>query len=174
MTGRWDFISAYRADFGVQRICRFLEVSRSGYYRWLAGAEARQSRWAGDDALVEEIREIHADHKGTYGVRRVHMASASATRKWKVISLRRFSRAAAVSTPVCDAASRARRTSSVSDPCCARCPYSGVADVHAHDLVSGDQPALDRLGERELATRPGDRLRPIPTDGATHLPHRYT
>jgi transposase InsO family protein len=72
MTGRWDFISAHRADFGVQRICRVLEVSRSGYYRWLAGAVARQARRAADDALVEEIREIHADHKGTYGVRRIH------------------------------------------------------------------------------------------------------
>ncbi|MFD7057307.1 hypothetical protein ACFWBS_56680 [Streptomyces mirabilis] len=49
----------------MQRICRVLEVSRSGYYRWLAGAEARQARRAADDALVEEIREIHADHKGT-------------------------------------------------------------------------------------------------------------
>ncbi|MDX2709606.1 IS3 family transposase [Streptomyces sp. PA03-6a] len=72
MTGRWGFISAHRADFGVQRICRVLEVSRSGYYRWLAGAEARQARRAADDALVGEIREIHADHKGTYGVRRIH------------------------------------------------------------------------------------------------------
>lgn len=72
MTGRWDFISAHRADFGVQRICRVLEVSRSGYYRWLAGAEARRARRAADDALVEENREIHADHKGTYGVRRIH------------------------------------------------------------------------------------------------------
>ncbi|MEU4173447.1 hypothetical protein AB0F46_42495 [Streptomyces sp. NPDC026665] len=31
MTGRWDFISTHRADFGVQRICRVLGVSRSGY-----------------------------------------------------------------------------------------------------------------------------------------------
>ncbi len=72
MTGRWDFISAHRADFGVQRICRVLGVSRSGCYRWPAGAEARQARRAADDALAAEIREIHADHKGTYGVRRVH------------------------------------------------------------------------------------------------------
>lgn len=72
MTGRWGFISVHRADFGVQRICRVLGVSRSGYYRWLVGAEARQARQAADEALVAEIREIHADHKGTYGVRRVH------------------------------------------------------------------------------------------------------
>ncbi|MCX5233056.1 IS3 family transposase [Streptomyces sp. NBC_00233] len=72
MTGRWDFISAHRADFGVQRICRVLQVSRPGFCQWLAGAEARQARRVADDALVAEIREIHADHKGTYGVRRVH------------------------------------------------------------------------------------------------------
>ncbi|MEW2077279.1 IS3 family transposase [Streptomyces sp. NPDC013433] len=72
MTGRWDFISRHRADFGVQRICRVLGVSRSGYCRWTAGAAARAERRAADDALVAEIREIHADHRGTYGVRRVH------------------------------------------------------------------------------------------------------
>ncbi|MEY9876771.1 transposase InsO family protein [Streptacidiphilus sp. MAP12-33] len=72
MTGRWDFISAHRAEFGVQRICRVLGVARSGYYRWLAGAEARQARRVADDVLVAEIREIHASHNGTYGVRRVH------------------------------------------------------------------------------------------------------
>jgi transposase InsO family protein len=69
MTGRWDFISDHRADFGVQRICRVLGVSRSGYYRWLAGTAARQARQVADDALVAEIR---ADPKGAYGVRRVH------------------------------------------------------------------------------------------------------
>ncbi|MFE0700929.1 IS3 family transposase [Streptomyces sp. NPDC058872] len=72
MTGRWTFISVHRADFGVQRICRVLRVSRSGFYRWLAGAEARAVRRAADDAQVAEIRAIHAGHRGTYGVRRVH------------------------------------------------------------------------------------------------------
>jgi transposase InsO family protein len=72
MTGRWDFISIHRADFGVQRICHVLQVSRSGYYRWTAGAPARDQRRAADDALVAEIREIHTEHKGTYGVRRFH------------------------------------------------------------------------------------------------------
>ncbi len=72
MTLRWGFISDNRADFGVQRICRVLQVSRSGFYRWIAGAKAREVRQAADDALAAEIREIHTDHKGTYGVRRVH------------------------------------------------------------------------------------------------------
>lgn len=71
-TCRWDFVSAHAETFGVQRICRVLRVSRSGYYRWIAGAKTRQERQAADDALLVEIREIHTEHKGTYGVRRVH------------------------------------------------------------------------------------------------------
>lgn len=61
---RWDFISAHVGEFGVQRLCRVLRLSRSGYYRWLAGADARAARQAADDALVAEIREIHTEVDG--------------------------------------------------------------------------------------------------------------
>ncbi|MFB8000619.1 IS3 family transposase [Streptomyces sp. NPDC056002] len=71
-TRRWDFVSTHAGTFGVQRMCRVLQVSRSGYYRWVAGAKARAERRAADEALVAEIREVHTVHKGTYGVRRVH------------------------------------------------------------------------------------------------------
>lgn len=43
---RWGFISDNRADFGVQRLCRVFQVSRSGFYRWIAGAKAREVRQA--------------------------------------------------------------------------------------------------------------------------------
>ncbi len=69
---RWDFISVNAGVFGVQRLCRVLGVSRSGYYRWQAGAQTRAARQEDEDALVEEIREIHAEHKETYGALRVH------------------------------------------------------------------------------------------------------
>ncbi|WP_434976261.1 IS3 family transposase [Streptomyces mirabilis] len=71
-TAAWDFVSAQAEMFGIKRICRVLEVSRSGYYQWIAGAEARAGRQFEEDALVEEIREIHAEHRGNYGVLRVH------------------------------------------------------------------------------------------------------
>ncbi|MFJ3763071.1 IS3 family transposase [Streptomyces sp. NPDC090080] len=71
-TRRWDFVFAHAEAFGVQRICRVLRVSRSGYCQWIAGAKTRQERQAADDALLVEIREVHTEHKGTYGVRRVH------------------------------------------------------------------------------------------------------
>jgi transposase InsO family protein len=69
---RWDFISAHAGEFGVQRLCRVLRVSRSGYYRWIAGTDARAARQAADDALAAEIRGIHTESGETYGVLRVH------------------------------------------------------------------------------------------------------
>ncbi|MFI8281292.1 IS3 family transposase [Streptomyces sp. NPDC085929] len=44
----------------------------AGYYRWIAGADARAARQAAEDALVDEIREIHAEHRGNYDALRVH------------------------------------------------------------------------------------------------------
>ena len=41
MTRRWDFISLERADFGVKRLCRVRQVSRSGFCRHLASVPAR-------------------------------------------------------------------------------------------------------------------------------------
>lgn len=69
---RWDFISVHAGEFGVQRLCRVLRLSRSGYYRWLAGADARAARQAADDALVAEIHGMHTESGEAYGVLRVH------------------------------------------------------------------------------------------------------
>lgn len=79
-TCRWDFISLHRNEFGVQRLCRILGVHRSAYYKWLAGAPARQARAAADADLVAAIREQHAASQGTYGVPRVHAGLQAAGR----------------------------------------------------------------------------------------------
>ncbi|MFD5514332.1 IS3 family transposase, partial [Streptomyces sp. NPDC127051] len=71
-TAAWDFVSAHAEMLGVKRICRVLEVSRPGCCRWIAGAQARAERQTAGDALAGEIREIHAEHRGNYGVLRVH------------------------------------------------------------------------------------------------------
>jgi transposase InsO family protein len=71
VTSRFRFISTHRAAYGVKRLCRILAVSRSGFYRWLAAEPARPARTAAEDALVAEIRAIHAESGGSYGSPRV-------------------------------------------------------------------------------------------------------
>jgi transposase InsO family protein len=68
---RFRFVDDHRDTFGVKRLCRVLEVSRSGFYRWLAAAPAREARRQADDELAEQIRAIHAETDGTYGSPRV-------------------------------------------------------------------------------------------------------
>jgi transposase InsO family protein len=48
-----------------------LEVSRSGFYRWLKAAPARLARARVDARLARRIRKIHKESDGTYGVLRV-------------------------------------------------------------------------------------------------------
>jgi transposase InsO family protein len=68
---RFQFVADHRDAFGVKRLCRVLEVSRSGFYRWLAAAPVRAARAAADAALAEQITEIHGEWDGTYGSPRI-------------------------------------------------------------------------------------------------------
>lgn len=71
MVSRFQFVADHRDAFGAKRLCRVLQVSRSGFYRWLAAAPARAARAAAEAVLVNKIRAIHTDFDGTYGSPRV-------------------------------------------------------------------------------------------------------
>lgn len=68
------FIDDHRARFGVEPICRVLPIAPSSYHaqvaqrREPARASARTQR---DGLLKAEIRRVHAEHFGVYGVRKV-------------------------------------------------------------------------------------------------------
>ena len=72
MTSRFWFISGHHAVYGVKRLCRILNVSRSAFYRWRRSAPERAARADQDAQLVERIRAVHADSGGTYGSPRIH------------------------------------------------------------------------------------------------------
>ncbi|WP_157596645.1 IS3 family transposase [Streptacidiphilus rugosus] len=71
VSSRFQFVEDHRDAYGVKRLCRMMQVSRSGFYRWLAGADARMERARADAELAERIARIHTDSDGTYGVPRV-------------------------------------------------------------------------------------------------------
>jgi transposase InsO family protein len=68
---RFQFVQDHHRVFGVKRLCRVLEVSRSGFYRWREAAPARAERERADRVLAERIKEIHSESDGTYGSPRV-------------------------------------------------------------------------------------------------------
>jgi transposase InsO family protein len=68
---RFQFVDDHHRAYGVKRLCTLLAVSRSGFYRWRAGTDARAERARADAELAGRITKIHAESDGTYGVPRV-------------------------------------------------------------------------------------------------------
>ena len=65
------FIEAEKtAGHSVQKTCALFEVSKSAYYQRRNGAPS--AREVSDAELLEKIKAIHAESKGTYGAPRVH------------------------------------------------------------------------------------------------------
>jgi putative transposase len=66
------FIDRYRDRFGVELICRTLEVSASAYYQRASGE--RSARSVEDERLLAKIGKVFAENYECYGVRRMHAA----------------------------------------------------------------------------------------------------
>jgi putative transposase len=66
------FVDQHRGRFGVELICRTLEVSASAYYQ--RASAQRSTRAVEDERLLGRIREIHAANYHAYGYRRMWKA----------------------------------------------------------------------------------------------------
>jgi transposase InsO family protein len=66
------FIDEYRGRFGVEPICRVLDVSASAYYQRATGQ--RSERVVEDERLLGVIGEVHAANYYAYGYRRMWKA----------------------------------------------------------------------------------------------------
>jgi putative transposase len=66
------FIDEHRGCFGVEPICRTLDVSASAYYQRATGQ--RSDRVVEDERLLARIEELHAANYYAYGYRRMWKA----------------------------------------------------------------------------------------------------
>jgi putative transposase len=63
------FIDAHRDRFGVEPICQVLQVAPSTYYA--ARCRPPSARQVRDEALKLKLRQVHAEHFGVYGARKL-------------------------------------------------------------------------------------------------------
>lgn len=68
----YELIHAERDNVPVAQACRVLEVSRSGYYRWLKAPPSARS--IDDAVLAAEVTEVFHQHRGRYGAPRIRRA----------------------------------------------------------------------------------------------------
>ena len=69
---KYAWISEHRGQFSVNRMCRQLEVSRSGYCQW--GERAPSDRSRANAALDAQVAAIHAESNRSYGRPRIVQA----------------------------------------------------------------------------------------------------
>ena len=65
---RYAFIHAERQTYPVRLLCTVLQVSRSGYYRFVQRGGGRAQP---DPALIVQVQRLHRASRGTYGSRRL-------------------------------------------------------------------------------------------------------
>lgn len=67
---KYEFIERERSVFVLERMCRVLEVSRSGYYRWKK--QVISKRQQDNEYMLMQISESHRQSHGTYGSPRIY------------------------------------------------------------------------------------------------------
>ena len=67
---KFKFIENERENFPVSILCRVLDVSRSGYYRWRTAEPSEREKL--DTQLKPKVAAIYAESKETYGSPRIH------------------------------------------------------------------------------------------------------
>lgn len=63
---KYGFIQLHSSDYPITKLCRFLRVSRSGYYDWLTRKPSRRAQ--ANQQLLEHIRCIHQQSRERYGI----------------------------------------------------------------------------------------------------------
>lgn len=67
---KYGFICQHRKEFSIAAMCRVLEVSVSGYYRWLG--RANSNRQQENERLLSMIQTIHKQSRQNYGSPKVY------------------------------------------------------------------------------------------------------
>lgn len=66
---RYKFIKEERSHYGVNRLCRVLKVSRSGYHKWVKKKTGKRA--TENENLAVRIQEIFEANRKVYGWRRI-------------------------------------------------------------------------------------------------------
>ncbi|KKW68053.1 hypothetical protein AAV94_07860 [Lampropedia cohaerens] len=81
------FVANHRDAYGVEPICRGLEIAPSTCYSHAdreADPESRPDRWWRDRALEVEVRQVWDENKQVYGAKKVWKQLLQEAGRWRV------------------------------------------------------------------------------------------
>ena len=64
---RFQFLKEHQKEYNIQKACKILRISRSGFYDYLK--RRKSNRAIENEALTEMIEDIFHEHQGWYGAR---------------------------------------------------------------------------------------------------------
>lgn len=123
---RFQFVADHLHAFEAKWLCAVVEVARSSFYAWLAGADGRAARQAADQALAERIRAVHTEDN-TYGAPRITVELNDGVPEGERVNHKRVARVMR-SNGIAGYRRRRRVTTTVTDP----------ADQKVPDLLNRD------------------------------------
>jgi hypothetical protein len=156
---RFQFVDDHRDTYEVKRLCQVLDVNRSSYYKWLAGAQARATRQHKDRILAEEIRQVHGESGGAYGSPHV---TAELREKGRRVNEKRIARIMRTFS-IAGIRLRRRIRTTIPDPA-----TSPVPDLFQRDFTA-TEPGLKYMGSGSRRELPP----PAPTEPCVTV-SRYT
>jgi putative transposase len=145
---RFVWIDEHRGQWEVGRMCRVLEVARSGYYAWRGRRRMSGPTAARRQQLLEEIRAEQERGRGLYGSPRIHAGLAER------------------GIPVCvNTVAKLMKHAGI---CAARCRrFRPMTTDSRHDYT----PAPNRLDRQFAASKPNEKwlcdITYVPTDEGT-------
>ena len=83
----YAFIAAHTGEYAVNRMCRVLKVSPSGYYDWRSRKPSQRTQ--ANEHLLKAIRRVHKESRETYGSLRIH---AELKREGHIVGKHRIAR----------------------------------------------------------------------------------
>ncbi len=78
----FDFIAAEKTTYGVRRLCRVLQVSKTAFYDWASRAGGPTVAELEEAYAIEAARQAWAEHRRIYGARRLTAEIRSRGQRW--------------------------------------------------------------------------------------------
>ena len=68
---KYVFMAAHEGEYAVKRMCKVLDLKRSGYYAWRKRKPSTRAQ--ANQALLDMIKTEHEKSRKTYGSPRLHV-----------------------------------------------------------------------------------------------------